>query len=103
MKPAERSQAVRLDRMTLRTAAAALAISLAASLTGAPSRAESQEEIPAAIAAFDNYDTAGESPEAADAHAARVQGFAGDRKSTRLNSSHSCAPRMPSSAWPQKD
>lgn len=68
---------MRLDRMTLRTAAAALAISLAASLTGAPSRAESQEEIPAAIAAFDNYDTAGESPEAAEAHAARVQGFAG--------------------------
>src|SRR3546814_5029389 len=24
--------------------------------------------------------------------------YAGDRKSTRLNSSHSCAPRMPSSA-----
>src|SRR3546814_3055384 len=25
-----------------------------------------------------------------------------DRKSTRLNSSHSCASRMPSSAWKQK-
>src|SRR3546814_9268819 len=25
-----------------------------------------------------------------------------DRKSTRLNSSHSCAPRMPSAAWKKK-
>src|SRR3546814_9970249 len=29
-------------------------------------------------------------------------GFAVDRKSTRLNPSHSCAPRMPSSAWTKK-
>src|SRR3546814_13935908 len=28
----------------------------------------------------------------------KIEGEAGDRKSTRLNSSHSCAPRMPSSA-----
>ena len=53
------------------------AAALAASLTGSSSWAEAQEEIPAAIAAFDNYDTAGESPEAMEAHAARVQGFAG--------------------------
>jgi hypothetical protein len=55
------------------SAAAALTASLAAS----PSWAETQEEIPIAIAAFDNDDTAGESPEAVEAHAARVQGFSG--------------------------
>lgn len=33
--------------------------------------------VPAAVAAFDNYDSAGETPEAAAAHAARVERFAG--------------------------
>src|SRR3546814_3360878 len=38
---------------------------------------------------------------AADQHLSRnVQ--SGDRKSTRLNSSHYCAARMPSSAWTKK-
>ncbi len=67
---------MRHDRMTL-CAATALVVSLAASLPGAASRAAAQDEPPIAIAPFDNSDTAGESPEATEAHAARVQGFAG--------------------------
>src|SRR3546814_3059708 len=31
-----------------------------------------------------------------------VPAIAADRKSTRLNSSHSCAPRKPTSAWKKK-
>lgn len=64
---------MRHDRMLFWTAAAVLAASLAAS----SSWAGAQEEIPIAIAAFDNDDTAGESPEAVEAHAARVEGFSG--------------------------
>src|SRR3546814_8025823 len=37
-----------------------------------------------------------------DARGGLVNKFMGDRKSTRLNSSHYCAPRMPSSACKQK-
>ena len=49
---------------------------LAAALAG-PAQADAQVEIPAAVAGFDNYDTAGESPATTAAHAERVQRFAG--------------------------
>jgi hypothetical protein len=39
--------------------------------------AHAADPVPVAVAAFDNYDTAGETAESAAAHAARVEGFAG--------------------------
>lgn len=52
---------------------ATCAVALLTAVSG-PSRA--QEDIPTAIAVFDNYDTAGEGAEGTAAHAARVEGFA---------------------------
>lgn len=63
--------------MTRSRAILPIAAALAASLAAGPARADGRDAIPAAVAAFDNYDTAGEAPESAAAHEARVLGFAG--------------------------
>lgn len=58
----------------MKAGGAALLLAIAASVAAPASAAE---PILAAVAAFDNYDTAGEAPESTEAHAARVEGFAG--------------------------
>src|SRR3546814_5459365 len=45
---------------------------------------------------------AGGDPDVAVVVAGDAEEVGGDRKSTSLNSSHSCATRMPSSAWKHK-
>lgn len=70
---ADVNRSMRRNRIPAWIAAAALAATLPAGY----SSAEGREAIPATVAAFDNYDSAGEAAESTSAHAARVEGFAG--------------------------
>jgi len=66
-----------MRRQAVRTTTGRFAGFFAAAIFAVMPAAAQAEPIPVAVAAFDNYDTAGETPESTAAHAARVESFAG--------------------------